>query len=303
MKKRLIFLVIACIALTLSGCTGKTGEQPRRAEAFSVYSAGGLKIVRVVDMKGMLPTDLLLGDVAEIERLLPDKLCPNVITSYVFDTGNEVVMLDTGFGDMQGGKVVENLREAGYAPEDISTIILTHLHGDHVGGTIRDHQAVFKNAQVFVPEKELAFWTDKTNNLSRAPAVLANTFDLVDEFMRLYSGRVVTFKEGERVVEWLIPIAVPGHTDGHTMFELAYGGEKRFVWGDIMHCLKAQSANPDISVIFDTDPVMAAQTRKKVMNMVADTGVPVFGGHFPSPGVMTFEKNFDGGYNYTPVYP
>ena len=297
MKFRFPFFALLAATIAFTANAVEAGD------GFATYTAGDMKIVRVTDLTGSLPASALRGNEEEINELLPGGSCPNDIVAYVFDTGNELVLLDTGFGDSGNGKMVENLRKAGYAPEAFTKILFTHLHGDHVGGTIKDHQAVFPNAEMYVPEAELAFWLDRKNNLDKAPAILGGTFDLVAEFARLYAGKIKTFKEGERCVDWLKPIAVPGHTDGHTMFELSYGNEKRFIWGDIMHCLKVQAKNPDISIVFDTDQAMAAQSRTKALELVSDTGIPVFGIHFPAPGAALFYKAADGGYAYTPVEP
>jgi len=289
-------LIIICGLSSISAAAEDSG-------GYSVYTVGGLKIVRLLDMNGSLPADALLGDREEIESLLPDGLCGGAIASYLFDTGNDVIMMDTGYGDLENGKMLENLQKAGYNPDDVTMVVFTHLHGDHVGGAIKDRKPIFNKAMMIVPEKELVFWSDKVNNFSKAPAMLDYTFDLVEEFMSLYPGRIVTFKEGEAVVDWLKPIAVSGHTAGHTMFELNYGNEKAFIWADIMHCPQVQAANPEIAVVFDSDPNVAVQSRRKALDLVSDTGFVVFGEHFLSPGVLTFRKSADGGYQYSPVLP
>lgn len=302
MKKmpRYLFLLLILLCTPLHAAASQCAE----TDSFSVYRVADMKIVRLVDADAALPAELFLGNPDAIRWLFPNGKTPTAqIVSYLFDTGAEVVMIDTGLGDLDSGKMLASLKKAGYSPDDVDKVILTHLHGDHVGGTVKNGRAAFPNADIFVSATELAFWSDKAKNASKAPAMLDYTFDLVASFQQVYAERIHTFQDGEAVVDWLRPIAVPGHTDGHTMFELTYKGERRFIWGDIMHAMRAQTFNPEIGVAFDTDPELAVRTRKHVLEMVSDTGIPVFGGHFPAPGVVTFKKIGENAYTYTLVFP
>jgi glyoxylase-like metal-dependent hydrolase (beta-lactamase superfamily II) len=293
--KRTIVSTIICLLIFHAAALAADSD-------FTTYRLGSMKITRIEDSARGIPADLLIGQYGKIKEILPDGHCPNGIAAFVLDIGKEIILIDTGFGDIEDGSALVNLEKAGYAPGKITKLVLTHLHGDHVGGTIQGGKAVYKNADVYVSESELAFWSDKKNNFDKITPFLSNTFDIVADFKKLYNSRIKTFKEGEVFINWLKPISVPGHTEGHTMFVVEYEDRKLFIWADIMHCLKAQAQDPSISIIFDTDPVMAATSRVKALELVSDTDIPVMGGHFPYPGVMKFIRNINGSYAYTPVY-
>lgn len=159
---------------------------------------------------------------------------------------------------------------------------------------------VFRNASLHVNEVELAFWLDR-NNSPKVPESMRFCFDAVEKLARLYGDQLKTFRDGEKVVPWLTPINVAGHTPGHTMFELNYDGQKRFIWADVIHCMDVQVRHPEISAVFDTDEKEAVRARIKALNLVADTDVPVFGGHFTDPGVGKFYKLPEGGYRFMPL--
>ncbi|MDO4936978.1 MAG: MBL fold metallo-hydrolase [Sutterellaceae bacterium] len=270
------------------------------AADISTYTVGDMKIVRIVDGENGVPVDKLNGDKTLIRKLVPSGFCPNLITSYVLQTPDGVVLIDSGFGDFEPSRMLNNFKQAGFVPDDVKTVVLTHLHGDHIDGLMTGDTKVFKNATVFVNDVELAFWKDKANK-PKVPESMRFCFEAVEKLVRLYGKQLKTFKDGEKVVPWLTPINVAGHTPGHTMFELDYDGQKRFIWADVIHCMDVQVRHPEVSAVFDTDEQAAVRARIKALDLVSDTDVPVFGGHFTNPGVGKFYKLPEGGYRFVPL--
>ncbi len=287
-------LCAALLALSLAS--------PALAADISTYTVGSMKIVRIVDSADGVPVKFMFGDKNVINELVPTGMCPNSISSYVIETKEGLYLIDSGFGDIKPGAMYRNFLKAGYNPDEVKLVLLTHMHGDHLGGLTKDGKKAFKNAQIYVLDTELAFWKNRDNTPS-VPESQRFCFDEVEKLLRVYAKQVKTFREGERVVPWLTPISVPGHTAGHTMFELNWEGEKRYIWGDIIHCLDVQAQHLEVTVIWDNDRDMARASRMKALELVADTDVPVFGEHLKSPGVAKFYRDPKGGYRYVLIEP
>lgn len=275
---------------------------PALAADISTYTVGSMKIVRIVDSADGVPVKFMFGDKDVISELVPTGMCPNSISSYVIETKEDLYLIDSGFGDIKPGAMYRNFLNVGYNPDEVKLVLMTHLHGDHLGGLTKDGKKVFKNAQIYVKDTELAFWKNRDNTPS-VPESQRFCFDEAEKLLRVYGNQVKTFREGEKVVPWLTPISVPGHTAGHTMFELNWEGEKRYIWGDIIHCLDVQAKHPEVTVIWDNDRDMARASRMKALELVADTDVPVFGEHLKSPGVAKFYRDPKGGYRYDLIEP
>ena len=276
---------------------------PAFAADISTYMVGTMKIVRIVDGVNGVPVDLLYdGNRDIINKLVPNGICPNLITSYVLDSKEGLMLIDSGFGDIEPGVMYDNFIAAGYNPDNVKIVLLTHLHGDHIGGLIKGNQKIFKNATIYVNDIELNFWKNR-DNYRIVPEMMRYCFDAVDTLIRIYGPQIKTFKDGEQVVPWLTPINVAGHTAGHTMFELNYDGEKRFIWGDIIHCLDVQAKYPEVTVEVDTDREQAKLSRMRALELAADTDILVFGEHFTNPGAGKFYTLPEGGYRFVPVEP
>lgn len=264
----------------------------------SAYIIGGFKLISVKDVNMAVDSGILIGDKKEIASLVPSGKCDASINVFLLESGKELILFDTGLGGFGNGATVANLAFLGITPDKITKVIFTHLHGDHVGGAMTDGKRVFPNADVFVSEAELSFWSDKTN-APKAPANLAFVFDVVDNFKKIYGDKIKTFKEGAEIIKGIKSVPAYGHTAGLTMYDVSSNGSSMLIWGDIMHCLAAQIKNPSISIGYDSDPVQAAKTRERVLNDYAGKK-PIAGAHLPYPGVIEVKKSGNG-YEYKMV--
>lgn len=261
------------------------------------YQSGDIRLLRLTDKPGGVAQKVMIGNPQTIASILGERMCPGEFVSFLALAGPEAVLVDSGYGQAAGGKTLQLLREAGYPPEKIDRIALTHLHPDHVGGLINNGKKAFPAAKVHVDAREYNYWKEK---------VAKENSDFIlpaKDFLRLYKDDIVLFNAGENVLPWLKSTPVPGHTPGHTVFSAGNGKDKYFIGGDAIHCLEVQARNPEITVIWDTDQDMARQNRIKFLQNAADEGSIVLGGHFPSPGAVRFTRNSGSGFEYESIPP
>lgn len=250
-----------------------------------------------------LPASILIGATPELVERYADKdgAFAMAYNAFLIVMEGRHILVDTG----EGAPVVNNLKNRGLEPGQIDAILLTHLHPDHIGGMLRDGKAVFPNAQVYISRREFAYWTDPAT-ASNYPAQFQDAIRLMQQMVDVYKDRIRLIvpgsldQPGAPVIPGLRAVAAPGHTPGHTMYLLESDGGQLLIWGDIAHAMAIQMPRPDVSVHYDTDPALAAQTRSKVLRHAADRKLPVAGMHIPSPAMGTVVAD-GAGYRFIPV--
>jgi glyoxylase-like metal-dependent hydrolase (beta-lactamase superfamily II) len=222
-------------------------------------------------------------------------------------TGTKLVLIDAGAAGLFGptlGKLVANLKAAGYQPEQVDEIYITHMHPDHVGGLAADGKMVFPNATVRADMREGAFWLSK-ENLDKAPDDAKGFFQGAMASLNPYvaAGKLKPFdldKGSVELVPGITAVNARGHTPGHTIYALESEGNKLVVWGDLMHVAAVQFAMPNVTIAFDTDTKAAAPARVKNYADAAKKGYYVAVAHVSFPGIGQLRK--DGkGYDWIPA--
>lgn len=239
-----------------------------------------------------------VGELLE-QNFLPKDNFVNSFSPVLINTGRDRILFDTGFGEAGrgagNGRLVEGLAAAGYLPEDISVVVLTHLHGDHIGGLMEKDAPAFKNARYVVGQKEYDFWTsgDRVGTPAEGghKGVLTSVKPLAD--------KTNFIKGGNDVVGGITAIEAFGHTPGHLIFEVESAGRQLLLTADTANHFVLSLQRPDWEVRFDMDKTAAAATRKSVFDRLANDKIAFLGYHMPFPAVGYVEKQAEG-YRFVP---
>ncbi|MDR1950248.1 MAG: MBL fold metallo-hydrolase [Spirochaetaceae bacterium] len=237
---------------------------------------GGFEVYMLVENRGQGRPSILIGvDEVLQRRYIPRGSYESETNTFLIRGPDKTIVVDTGFG----GAIFDSMKTLGVNPVDVDAVLITHMHGDHIGGLQRDGKALFPKATVYLARQEKEFWVDG-NAGGPAAAALAP-----------YGSRVETFLPGElgaalrELLPGISPIAAFGHTPGHTVFLVESGGQKLLIWGDLMHVQAIQFPRPDISVTYDTDPAAAAVIRRRILEYAAANSIPVAGMHLVYPAI------------------
>ncbi len=285
---------------------GGTGSA--QAPAFHRMMIGDTRVTAISDGNLYANASVLpnADDAAFAEAMeamfLPTDRYTMPLNAYVVERNGRTVLIDTG-GSMQMaptlGQLQANLAAAGVDASAIETVLLTHLHPDHIGGLVDGSGgAAFPNAELVVAANELSFWTDPATRAALPDGAKAMV-DGVVKATEVYEGRMRPF-EGDTGVDGIEAVPLPGHTPGHTGFRIAEGDRSLLIWGDIVHIAPLQVPNPEIYIGFDTTPEEAVATRKRIMDEAATDKMMITGMHLPFPGFAHLVRDGEG-YALVPV--
>ena len=228
---------------------------------------------------------------------------PLAISTHIIRHGDQITLVDAGAGAAFGptaGRLGASLGALGIAVEEVTRIVLTHMHPDHIGGLMGESGAVFPNASLHVSQIDHSFWTDESI-ASGAPESAQDFFALARAVDAAYAGRVELFSDGADLGGGLTTIAMHGHTPGHSGVRVSDGAEQLIIWGDSTAVAALQFSHPDSGIAFDADSAQAAETRRRVLDMVVADKIAVAGTHLPFPGIGYVEEK-DGAYAWVPEH-
>ena len=312
----------ALLALALAGAAGLLTVLPTRAEAPLQQKAqapgwyrmqlGSFEITALYD--GYLDIDSAIlkdAEPVEIERLLARSFqrSPNMtsINAYLVNTGGRLVLVDAGAASLFGptlGRLLDNLKASGYRPEQVDAVLITHLHGDHVGGITADGRMAFPNATVHVDRRESDHWLSRAN-LEAASKDMKAYFEGAQSSAAPYikAGRWKTFDGDAEFAPGVRALSygrAPGHTPGHAGYMIESGGRKLLVWGDVVHSAAVQFERPEVTMGFDLDGRQARATRERLFDQAAREGWLIGAAHISFPGLGHIRKE-GAGYAWVPV--
>jgi len=254
----------------------------------------------------------LLKDVTkeDLDKLLARQFLqgPKVqtaVNAYLVNTGGKLVLVDTGAAGAFGpslGNVIANLKAAGYAPEQVDAVLLTHLHGDHVSGLLTtDGKVAFPNAEVWAAKAEAEYWLDE-KIAAKAPKEAQGFFKMARDATAPYlaAKKWKTFMGEIELWPGVFSWDTPGHTPGHANYFFLSGDARLLVLGDLVHSHAVQFARPDVAIEFDVDPKRAVETRKRIFELAAKDRMIVAGMHLPFPGIGHVRREAEG-FAWVPI--
>ena len=262
-----------------------TGVFASESDGIFFCKVGQFEVYMMVERENPGNAGILVGaDEATLKRYIPAGGFTHSTNTFLIKAPGRNILVDTGFG----GAVFEKMEKLGVKPEQVDTVLITHLHGDHIGGLQKDGKPRMPNAKIYLDAKERDHFTKVQVNQGAVAGLEA------------YGNNVVTFNaaplgtENKEILPGISAVAAYGHTPGHTIYIVENGGEKFIIAGDFLHVALVQFANPDISASYDMDQKAAASSRRQIMDYAASKKIPLGGMHMVYPGVGTVEAEGNG---------
>ncbi len=268
---RLAVALLGALASFVAGPNAALAASPLhhdQAPGFYRLKVGDLEVTALYDGTGVFESAILAewnegGDGDGVIKALHEDphMLDTADTGFLVNTGKQLKTasmrpLAARWGGGLFGRLAGSLCSAGYTPEEVDIVLLTHLHSDHVGGlTTQDGKRVFPNADVYVAKAESDFWLP-AENAAKAPKDAQPFFQSARAIAAPYieAGKWHTFSGSETVVDGMQLVPLPGHTPGHTGYEFSSKGQTILFWGTC----PAQSVQPctlsEITAVFDIDP-------------------------------------------------
>lgn len=298
------------IALLAPAAQAAGPMQKTQAPGFHRVMLGDIEVTVLNDGTVNLPMSQLLTNItaekyqADIKRSFLTDPIETSVNAFLVNTGAKLVLIDSGAGGLFGptlGKLQASLRAAGYTPEQVDEIYITHMHGDHVGGLSAGDKPAFPNAVVRADKRDADFWLSK-EQMDKAPEAARGGFRGAMAMLNPYlaAGRFKAFDGSTELVPGVSAVASHGHTPGHTTYLIESKGQKLMLWGDLMHVAAVQFATPPVTIQFDSDSAAAAQQRAKAYAEAAAQGYLVGAAHLSFPGVGRLRSE-GSGYAFVPL--
>jgi len=245
-----------------------------------VYKTATAQVMMLSEGQRQGGLNTLIGATPEmIAQVAPSNNYPSATNAFLIRTkSGKNVLIDTGYGR----ELFNSLQSVGVSPESVDAILITHLHGDHTGGLMRDGKVAFPKAKLMMAKLE-------------AQSANENTRKIMAEY------ELVTFEPGENIPTTVFDdvkaMANYGHTPGHTVFFI----DNVAIWGDMTHAMAFQMPYPRVAVTYDANSEMAVTSRLNMLKYLVNNNYIVGGMHVAFPGMGTLQSNNKEGYIFTPI--
>jgi glyoxylase-like metal-dependent hydrolase (beta-lactamase superfamily II) len=295
------------LAAALLGLSAAGAIAPARAAApmlktqapgYYRFMLGDFEITALSDGTLALPVDKVLHTQPErVQAALKDQHiglpAETSVNAFLINTGSKLVLVDAGAGTLWGpaaGKLLASLKAAGYTPEQVDEVYITHLHTDHIGGAVANGAPVYPNAIVRADQREVDYWLSKV----QFQGAVASMEPL------LKARRFKAFSGDTDLVPGVRAVATHGHTEGHTIYLVESQGQKLYLIGDLIHVGAVQFPDPTVTIDSDTDRKLAREQRLRVFARAAQEGAMIGAAHLSFPGVG-YLKPAGQGYQWIPI--
>lgn len=296
LERRTVLTGLGAFAVTAS---------PISALARASATVGDYELISLSDGNLVLPGSFFFDGLPQDEltrilalyNIVPDQLEPPCNVS-LLQHADRTVLFDAGAGPAfmpSAGTLLESLDTVGVAPDDVTHIVFTHAHPDHLWGVLDDFDdEVFANAEYMIGQAEWDYWRDPdtVNSIGEARAAFAVG---ANRRLEVIEDRVSFFRDGEEILPGIMAHASFGHTPGHMCFEVRDGTEAVMIGGDAIGNHHVAFARPDWTSGADQDRELAARTRARLLDKLAHDQTPLMGFHLPGGGIGRVERK-DGAY-------
>ncbi|MDR1169372.1 MAG: MBL fold metallo-hydrolase [Prevotellaceae bacterium] len=281
-------IVLPLLAVTVMTIYKSAAQEADKVASFKI---GDVTVSVLSEGQQNNNTANLIGTTPEmLKKHVPDGTYPAAVNAFLVHAGNRTVLIDAGFGR----NLFDNLQSLGTPAEKVDIILLTHMHGDHIGGLIRDGKATFPNSALYLPQPEYDYWMGNAERGGQAQSVIAAYKDRLHLFVPSEAD------DAKEIIPGVKAIAAYGHTPGHTGYLFESAGSRIFIWGDLTHAMAVQMPHPEVAITYDVNPEQAVAYRKKLLDYVAKNKITIAGMHiaFPSAGNIKADGK---GYIFTPL--
>jgi glyoxylase-like metal-dependent hydrolase (beta-lactamase superfamily II) len=293
---------------------GRSTQLVRNSRSYQ-FMLGNFRLTSISDGVLQPPAALFAGNATpeQLNAVLQAGFQSETLTAdcnvLLVQTGRSKVLIDSGNGRLSGptaGKLIENLAALKLTPADIDTVIITHAHGDHVGGlTGQADSLTFPKARYYLSNAEWNFWMAPTvtfpANFRGGEAMAKGFITAAQKQLSAIRDRVTRIEVNREFIPGFTALPTYGHTPGHIALRIQSGNASMIHTADVVHIHTINLWNPSWQPVFDADPMLAAQTRQRTLAQIAGDRTMMFAYHFPFPGVGHIRPRSAGGFEWEPM--
>ncbi|MDR3366606.1 MAG: MBL fold metallo-hydrolase [Prevotellaceae bacterium] len=287
--------------LALAIPAAKIAAQEEGEKDVITFEVGDFLVSTLPEGQQRGKSDVLIGATPDmLKKHLPEGTYPSAVNAFLVRTPDQTVLVDAGFGR----KLFANLQSLGVSAEQVNAILLTHMHGDHIGGLLLNGKVAFPNATLYIAQAEHDYWASD-EAMQAVPENRRGGFGQARRVIAAYRDKLRLFTPGEATgtsAPGLLPgfwgVAAYGHTPGHTAYLLQSAGSRLLIWGDLAHAMSIQMPCPEVAVTYDVDAKAAVKSRQHLLEYAAKNKIPVGGMHIAHPSIGNVKVSGKGGYEF-----
>lgn len=309
-RRHLLAAAAGAACLSASPAIAQVARRPTSQGAFRRFMLGEFEVTCLLDggMQGQaagIPRFFVNPDMADIARLrersfFVEEGLHQPVGSYLVNTGRNLILVDSGGHSSffaTTGLMMPSLRASGYRPEDVDTVLLTHIHPEHALGLVGEGETrAFPNAVVHVTEEDFALWIapDAASRVPQGQRFADAATRAIAPYRAADRIRRYPMMSTQEIMPGVTVVPAPGHTPGHVSYRFASGSEQMLVWGDVTHQTVIQLARPRLQLSIDVDRERAVESRLRTLDMLVTDRILVGGTHLPWPAVGRIVRDGEG---------